>query len=396
MAPWNYSPPTPVLPREPVQRWRLVLAREALAPDAAGRELHAAWDRGLAGSGLPSRGSTPPCPRPGSRSRRRSASRSRARRSSWTCGCRAAARVARARGAAAMRCRPGGGCWRRTTCGWARRPLPGRVAASVYRAALAPDAWTAGGRARAAAGERSWRRTAPARAAQGRAIVCYDLRPFLDAIEVDARAGRWCQPPDGPPPRPGTGRGPARRDVVGIGRAGRHDARRRGPRPRAARPGGPAAARGAAARRRRRLGTRPGTRPARSLTVPADRPTTLPVRARDRPLGASPCPRRGRPAAATCSEDPCTQSSRPAGSSTASRSAPSSRSSCSTSSRASTSRWTACSSSPTAPRPPSGPPSSTARRSRPRSSAPPAATRSSPSSTGPRRAAASRRAIART
>ena len=43
--------PTPA--RDAVQRWRLVLTRDAVPPDAAQREQLAAWDAALASSGLP-------------------------------------------------------------------------------------------------------------------------------------------------------------------------------------------------------------------------------------------------------------------------------------------------------------------------------------------------------
>jgi hypothetical protein len=52
-------------PREAVQRWRLVLAREELGADSGQREQLAAWESALRGSGLPVAGldATPPRPR---------------------------------------------------------------------------------------------------------------------------------------------------------------------------------------------------------------------------------------------------------------------------------------------------------------------------------------------
>src|SRR3954452_14597555 len=52
----------PVPPREPVQRWRMALAREAPG-DVAQREQQAAWEATLTGSGLPLAGLDLPRPR---------------------------------------------------------------------------------------------------------------------------------------------------------------------------------------------------------------------------------------------------------------------------------------------------------------------------------------------
>ncbi len=52
----------PGIPREPRQRWRLVLSRPASAPDQTQRELSDAWESAIRGSGLPlawSEGATP-------------------------------------------------------------------------------------------------------------------------------------------------------------------------------------------------------------------------------------------------------------------------------------------------------------------------------------------------
>ncbi len=61
-------------------------------------------------------------------------------------------------------------------------PLPGRVTASVYRAVLPPDADPAAVRAAAeallAAG------ALPRERRKGEAMIAYDLRPFVQAIEV--------------------------------------------------------------------------------------------------------------------------------------------------------------------------------------------------------------------
>jgi Uncharacterized protein conserved in bacteria (DUF2344) len=47
------SSPTRSAPREPVQRWRLVIRREALEGDQLQREQQAAWEAALRASGLP-------------------------------------------------------------------------------------------------------------------------------------------------------------------------------------------------------------------------------------------------------------------------------------------------------------------------------------------------------
>jgi hypothetical protein len=62
--------------------------------------------------------------------------------------------------------------------------LPGRVVASVYRAALAPDPGPA--EVRAAAERLLAASHLPRERRKGEAVVVYDLRPFLEAITVQA------------------------------------------------------------------------------------------------------------------------------------------------------------------------------------------------------------------
>jgi hypothetical protein len=178
----------PVLPREAVQRWRLVLARGALAPDAVGRELQAAWHGALASSGLPVAGLDSPMPR-----------------ARFALGAPLAAAVPgeaelldtwlverlpawRVREALA-RCLPAG--WRLVEVYdvWlGEAPLPGRVAASVYRATF-PAASGIAARDVSSAAERALAApTLPRERHKGETIVSYDLRPFLDAIDVDEPA----------------------------------------------------------------------------------------------------------------------------------------------------------------------------------------------------------------
>src|SRR5918994_2414157 len=172
----------PVLPREAVQRWRLVLARGALAPDAVGRELQAAWHGALASSGLPVAGLDSPMPR-----------------ARFALGAPLAAAVPgeaelldtwlverlpawRVREALA-RCLPAG--WRLVEVYdvWlGEAPLPGRVAASVYRATF-PAASGIAARDVSSAAERALAApTLPRERHKGETIVSYDLRPFLHAI----------------------------------------------------------------------------------------------------------------------------------------------------------------------------------------------------------------------
>ena len=256
---------------------------------------------------------------------------------------------------AARRVAPRGRLRRVAGRGGAARPgrrvgVPGDV--------RAPGAWTRRDWRSAAAG--SWRRRR-CRASGARATpsIAYDLRPFVDGVEVaEADGGTVVRMTLRHDPEKGVGRpeellaalggGGGRAAGAGVTRPGAARAGRSAGSATAGRPRGapPREADSVAGRLARtdRWPSRHGA--ARSLTPRAHPPYTL--RSRPRwPLGASPCPRRGRPRPHRSSEDPCTQSSRPAGSSTASRSAPSSRSSCSTSSPASPSRWTGCSSSPT-------------------------------------------------
>ena len=191
--------------REAVQRWRLVIAREP-RPDGPGqRELLADWDAALLASGMPLAGVDSPRARPrfvlaaplGS-------------------GVRAEAELAdlwlverlarwRVREALTPRMPPGHVLVDLYSVWLGEPPLPGRVAASVYRLTLAMPA-SAETLVRAAAALLA-AETLPRDRRKGEATVSYDLRPLLADLEVRSA-------PDGPEIRMTLRHDPAR----GVGR----------------------------------------------------------------------------------------------------------------------------------------------------------------------------------
>ncbi len=183
-APQHHPPPPnePVQPRDPVQRWRLVLARAALGPDEAQRSQQAAWEAAFADSGLPVAGLDGPRARP-----RFAAAAPLAatipgeaelldvwltdRLPRWR------VREALANGL------PTGHSLVDVYDVWlGEAPLPGRVKASVYRAVLgaAVDIEVV----RAAAEALCAMTSLPRERRKGESSVTYDLRPFVEAIEV--------------------------------------------------------------------------------------------------------------------------------------------------------------------------------------------------------------------
>lgn len=179
--------PGPPAPREPVQRWRLVLARSAVEPDQAQRSQQAAWEAALVGSGLPVAGLDGPRARP----RFASAAPLAAavpgegelvdvwlveRLPRW-----------RVREALAGALPPGHTLVDVQDVWLGEAPLPGRVFASVYRAALGPgvdaDAVRSAAEALCAAA------SLPRERRKGEATVAYDLRPFVESIEVADATG---------------------------------------------------------------------------------------------------------------------------------------------------------------------------------------------------------------
>ncbi len=178
----------PPAPREPVQRWRLVLARDPAMPDAAQRDQLAAWEAAFAGCGLPVAGLDAPKPRP---------------------------RFAIAAPLAATI--PGEGelldvwlverqpAWRvreafatHLPAGWhlvdaydvwlGEAALPGRVVASVYRAGLETGSVDTP-RLAQAAGVLLAAGSLPRERRKGDTVIAYDLRPFVDSVVVVESGG---------------------------------------------------------------------------------------------------------------------------------------------------------------------------------------------------------------
>jgi hypothetical protein len=178
----------PPAPREPVQRWRLVLARDLAAAEGAQREQLAAWEAAFARSGLPVAGLDAPKPRarfaiaaplaaaiPGEAELL----------DVWLVERQPAWRVRQAFAAHL----PLG--WRLVDAYdvWlGEAALPGRVTASVYRATLPPGGvdrprLARAARALLAAG------SLPRERRKGDTVIAYDLRPFVDDVEVAASDG---------------------------------------------------------------------------------------------------------------------------------------------------------------------------------------------------------------
>jgi hypothetical protein len=186
----NVLPGAPaVLPREAVQRWRLVLARGAIPPESAQREQLSAWEAALSSCGLPVAGLDAPKPRPrfASAAPLAAAIPGEAELADvWLTERLPAWRVREA----ISGCLPA--AWRLVDVYdvWPGEPaLPGRVVASVYRATFRTgDAATA--ELRAAAAALLAEGSLPRERRKGEMVVTYDLRPFVDGVEVsDTAAG---------------------------------------------------------------------------------------------------------------------------------------------------------------------------------------------------------------
>ena len=172
----------PPLPAPARQRWRLVLARSAEAPDLGGRELADAWESALEASGLPAFV-------PAGRARARVAFGA-----PLSAGLVAEAELAdivlteleptwRVRGALDGRLPDG---WRLVDLYdvWLGAPaLAGQVVAADYR--IAVSGADAADVARAAAALLAAERL-PRERQKGTATVTYDLRPLVDDVEVIA------------------------------------------------------------------------------------------------------------------------------------------------------------------------------------------------------------------
>jgi hypothetical protein len=185
----NVLPETPPsAPRAPVQRWRLVLARGPATSESAQREQLAAWEAAFTGCGLPVAGLDAPKPRP----RFAIAAPLGAtipgeaelldvwlveRQPAW-----------RVREAFTMRLPAG---WRLVDVYdvWlGEAALPGRVAASVYRATFAPGTVDVSRLARAA-GVLLAADSLPRERPKGDTVIAYDLRPFVDDVGVAESGG---------------------------------------------------------------------------------------------------------------------------------------------------------------------------------------------------------------
>jgi hypothetical protein len=163
------------------QRWRLVLARAADAPDLAGRELTDAWDRAIEATGLPLH-------RAAGQARARVAwgaplpSRMAAEREPAEIVLSEALPVWSVREALAAVMLPG---WQLVDLYdiWLGAPaLAGRVSGAVYRTTLAGDAVP--DEIAAAAVGLLESRELPRTRLKGGATVTYDLRPLLAGIAI--------------------------------------------------------------------------------------------------------------------------------------------------------------------------------------------------------------------
>ena len=176
--------PAPIPPREAVQRWRLVIARGPLDPDAGQREQLAAWEHALARSGLPVAGldAAPPRPRFAVAAPLSATIPGEAELVDvWLLERVPAWLVREALGPSL----PPAHRLVEAYDVWPGAPaLPGQVTASVYRAhARREDVEPA---ALAAACDALLGSAAIERErAKGGAMVRYDLRPFIEALGVD-------------------------------------------------------------------------------------------------------------------------------------------------------------------------------------------------------------------
>ena len=173
----------PRAPREPVQRWRLVLARDAVSSEAAQRDQLATWEAAFAGSGLPLAGLDAPKPRPRFAIAAPLAATIPGEAELldiWLVERLPAWRVREALRA----CLPVG--WRLVDAYdvWlGEAALPGRVSASVYRAVFEPGDMDTP-RLADAANLLLAAHSLPRERRKGDNVIAYDLRPFVEDVEV--------------------------------------------------------------------------------------------------------------------------------------------------------------------------------------------------------------------
>lgn len=173
----------PPAPREAVQRWRLVVAREAIPPSLGQREQQEAWDAAIIGAGLPVAGMDAPKPR--ARIMTAAPLSASIPGEAELVDIYLVERLPRWRVREQLDGRLPAGChlvdlfdvWT------GEAALPGRVTASVYRATVMVPAGvrSALGSAVAAMLAAS---SIPRQRPKGDGMVSYDLRPFLDGLEL--------------------------------------------------------------------------------------------------------------------------------------------------------------------------------------------------------------------
>lgn len=170
--------------RDAVQRWRLVLHRDALQGETAQRSLLAEWEAALGRSGLPLAGLDAPRPKP--RFALAAPLGPAIPGEAELLDLWLVERLARWRVREALQATiPAGHRLVDLHDVWLGEPaLPGRVAASVYRATLDPGA-IALEAVLAAAAALLGADSLPRERRKGDAIVTYDLRPFLVSIDVE-------------------------------------------------------------------------------------------------------------------------------------------------------------------------------------------------------------------
>ncbi len=176
-------------PREAVQRWRLVVTRDA-GPEAAQREQASGWEIALTASALPLAGLDAPKPRPRFAPAAPLAASIAGEAELvdiWLVDRLPVWRVREA----LVGVMPAGSRLVDLSDVWlGEAALPGRVVASVYRAHLAPGAHGAAP-LEAAARTLIAAVSLPRERKKGDGVVVYDLRPFIDAVEI-ARTEDGC------------------------------------------------------------------------------------------------------------------------------------------------------------------------------------------------------------
>ena len=168
--------------REAVQRWRLVIRRDALSGEVGQRDQLAEWEASLVASGLPIAGLD--VPKPKARVAMAAPLAAGTPGEAELADLWLVERLPRWRVREALvNSLPTGYALSDVFDVWLGEPaLPGRVAASVYRATLAPPRDVA--RLMTAADALLVAEALPRARRKGEGTVTYDLRPFLVALDV--------------------------------------------------------------------------------------------------------------------------------------------------------------------------------------------------------------------